>query len=180
MAKNNKEVSAPPSTAMVPAGLPAEVAGFVEEQITFPPYWNPSEDGFFYGTPIDLDAKDPSFVRYVVEAHADTPCFRGDKNSKEAVTVKTGEFFTLSAYAGLPLDRYIGIPCFVQVTGKREVGQPQPMWTFTLKVSAESKKILTEERKIRIADSMKRFRESRRNPPDPMEFPPKPALSASS
>ena len=91
-----------------------------------------------------------------------TLCERGDKHNKEEVLVQKGEFFTLSAYAGLPLDRYIGFAVFVQVKGQRDVGQPQPMWEFTLKISPEDRKVFVEERKQRIAAAMQRYRENRK------------------
>ena len=142
--------------------LPPEVAGFVEEQISFPPYWNPDMGKVFYGMVVNLDDTDPTFVRYVVEAFMPTLCERGDKHNKEEVLVQKGEFFTLSAYAGLPLDRYIGFAVFVQVKGQRDVGQPQPMWEFTLKISPEDRKVFVEERKQRIAAAMQRYRENRK------------------
>lgn len=162
MSKKNNDTQRAESPKVSHDDLPPELAGFVEEQISFPPYWTPEEGKSFYGMVVDVDTNDPQFTRYVVQAYMPTPCERGDKHNKEDVTVQKGEFFTLSAYAGLPLDRYVGFAVFVTATGRREIGQPQPMWEFTLKISPEDRKVLVEDRKAKIAIAMQKYRENRK------------------
>lgn len=137
-----------------------EFKDFQEEQISFPPYWDVGDNKWFYGMVVAVDDRDAEFVRYVVQAERPIMCKQGSKKKKESedVEVKPGEFFTLSAYSGLPLDRYIGVKVLVRVTGKKDVGQPQPMWTFSLHVSPEDKKMLLSERKTRALEAARRFR----------------------
>lgn len=143
----------------------AEFKDFEEEQISFPPYWEADEGKWFYAIPVMLDDRDKNFVRYVCQALMPMTCAQGSKKGKEAdykpIKVEKDEYFTLSAYGGLPLERYIGVKVLVKCTGQRDVGQPQPMWTFKLKVSPEDKKLLTEDRKKLAAVAIQRFRESR-------------------
>lgn len=143
-----------------PSAMP-EFANFEEEQITLPPYWNAHKDGWFYGMVVDLDNRDPEFPRYLVQAEKPLKCFVGSKDEREEVTVQPGEFFTLSVYGSLPLDRYIGVKVLVKCTGKKDVGRPQPMWTFTLAVSPEDRKMLAEDRKRLAGEAVRRYRESR-------------------
>lgn len=149
-----------------PDALP-EFKDFEEEQLAFPPYWEAGEGKWFYAMIVACDDRDKNFVRYVAQAEMPLECAKGAKKGKSAnyekIVVQKGEFFTLSAYAGLPLDRYIGIRVLVKTKGQRDVGQPQPMWDFSLKVSPEDKKILLEERKAIASRAMREFREGRKN-----------------
>lgn len=165
MAKQQKRddiVTDPNAAAMItnPEAMP-EFKDFVEEQIELPPYWNPEEGKWWYGMPITVDDADPEFVRYVVQAEKDIVCMRGKKNEQEEVLVKAGEFFTLSAYAGLPLHRYIGTRVLIRVKGTRDVGRPQEMWTFSLHVDPKDKAKLMEARRADAQDAIRRFRETR-------------------
>lgn len=146
-----------------PDALP-EFAGFEEEQLSFPPYWEASEGGWFYGMPVDVDTRDPQFGRYLIQAEMDIKCKTGKKDEQEEILVRKGEFFTLSMYGLLPLDRYIGTKVLVKCIGKKDVGQPQKAWNFSLKVSPEDKKKLIEDRKAIAAEAVRRFREARKNP----------------
>ena len=57
MGKNNRDTSPANSLAEVSHhDLPAELKGFVEEQISFPPYWTPELNKSFYGMVIDVDS----------------------------------------------------------------------------------------------------------------------------
>jgi len=149
-----------------PDALP-DFANFEEEQLAFPPYWEAGEGKWFYGMVVALDDRDPQFQRYVLQAEMPVTCAQGKKKGRDGdyheVQVGKDEFFTLSCYGGLPLDRYIGYRVLVKCTGTRDVGQPQPMYTFSLKVSPEDKKLLMVERKQNAAVAMAKFREGRKN-----------------
>jgi hypothetical protein len=147
-----------------PDSLP-EFQNFEEEQISLPPYLELKEVGqWFYAMPVFLDDKDPEFIRFIMKAEMPTKCQRGSrkKGENEPVLVNKDEFFTLSAYTGLPLDRYIGVPVLVKYIGDKDVGRPQLMKEFSLKVSPEHKKMLNEDRKKLAADGIRRFREQRK------------------
>lgn len=160
-----------PKNVAPPAGLSTEVVtqtkDWEEEQISFPPFWKPEwnpdtkSGNAFFGMPVEFDDRDPDFPRYVMQTESVITCEKGDKANREVVQVQKGEFFTLSAYAALPLDRFIGMRVLVEVVGQRDVGQPQPMYVFKLKVSPADKAQLAEHRKARAAQAMQAFRESR-------------------
>ena len=156
-----------PSVALAvsnPDALP-EFQNFEEEQISLPPYLEISTKGqWFYGMPVFLDDKDPDFVRYIIKAEMPTKCQRGSRKKGENVEciVAKDEFFTVSAYSGLPLERYIGVRCLVKYIEDKDVGQPQPMKVFSLKVSPEDKKMLTKDRKALAMEGIRRFREQRK------------------
>jgi hypothetical protein len=126
--------------------LPKEVANFQEEQIGFPPYWNPSEGKKFYARVVDVDDADPDFQRFVLQAGHDIECQRGPSADAETVVVHKGEFFTCSVYASLPLHRYLDIPVLVTVKGKRKLDGARTLWEFSLAVSEQAKKVLAKRR----------------------------------
>lgn len=163
MAKNSK-VTDHDAAAHIqnPEAMP-EFAGFEKEQISFPPYWEVAQGKWFYGMVIALDDRDEDFHRYVVQAsHHPIECMQGSKEQAVPITVHDGEYFTLSTYSGLPLDRYIGVHVLVKCIGQKDTGKPQPMWEFELRVSPEDKKLLLEDRKARAGEAMAKFRESRK------------------
>jgi hypothetical protein len=162
MAKTNKTDSEVTAHITNPDSLP-EFSNFEEEQISFPPYWEAAEGKWFYAMVVMVDERDPEFPRYVCQAELDTPCKKGSKSKKEDedIIAHKGEYFTLSTYSGLPLDRYVGTRVLVKCIGKRDVGRPQPMWEFSLKVSPEDKKLLVAERKQLAQEAVRRFKESR-------------------
>ena len=140
MAKNKN------TEQQVDENLANEFAGWEEENVGFPPYWNPETDKSFLATVVMLDDRDPVFTRYVLQAKKPLTCLRGPKKEQEPVDVKAGEFFTCSTYAGLPLAGYVGLDVLVTVKGTRDVGRPQPMWVFSIRVSPETRKILADRR----------------------------------
>jgi hypothetical protein len=153
-----------------PDAMP-DFSGWEEEQLAFPPYLNmepPSGDfkgSWFHALVITLDDRDPQFPRYVLQAATPLHCLQGKKEEQVDVLVKSGEFFTVSTYSGLPLERYVGVHVLVKCIGTRKVDQPQPMKVFQLKVSPEDKKLLMEDRKTAAREAMLRFRESRKSAP---------------
>jgi hypothetical protein len=146
----------------LPADIAAEVAGFKNEQLRFPPYWTADVGKKFYAMMVDVDTRDPEFHRFVLQALHPIPCATGGKNSKEDVVVENGDFFSMSVYAALPLDRYIGMKVLIEVTGTQDVGQPQEMYVFNLKISEADKLLLTQERKDRVTKAMAAYRESKK------------------
>ncbi len=141
--------------------IPAELAGFVEEQISFPPYWTAEVGKWFYAMPVDTDTRDPQFGRYVCQAMSDLMCSTGPKDDRNDVLVRKGDFFTTSMYTGLPLDKYIGTGVFVKCTGTRETKQPNDMLVFTLAVSPEDKKLLLNDRKARTERAIAEYKANR-------------------
>ncbi len=147
----------------LPEAQQAEIAtavpqGWVEEAVGFPPYWKPTLGGYFKGIVLMRDERDPSFIRYHIEARMPLDCRTGKADDGEVVAVKTGEVFTTSAFAALPLDRFFGFEVFVQVTQTRKLpGNDQSdnverdMWVFKVMVSPETKKLLDDGRRENIA-----------------------------
>jgi hypothetical protein len=146
----------------LPADIAAEVAGFKDEQLRFPPYWTADVGKKFYAMMVDVDTRDPEFHRFVLQALHSLPCATGGKNAREDVVVENGDFFSMSVYAALPLDRYVGMKVLVEVTGTQPTGQPQDMYVFKLKISEADKLLLTQERKERVAVAMAAYRENKK------------------
>ena len=171
----NKPATEMPDGFQLPAELASEVAGFEQEQLNFPPYWNPEVGMQFVAMPLTVDDRDKDFVRVVLQAMHPIHCFQGDKENQEDVLVGKDEFFTMSVYAALPLDRYIGYKVHVKVTGKRDVGRPNDMFTWALAVHPDDKKLLNAERRVKAEQAMARYRESRRIEAERQaaQFPPK-------
>ena len=140
-----------------------EFADYVEENLSLPPYWVTDIDKQFAARVIDLDNGDPEFPRYVLEALAPVECQSGKRDEAEDIHVKTGEFFTCSTYAGLPLFRYIGCRVVVTCTGTRKVNQPQPMYVFTAIMHPDDKKMVMEDRKALAHQKMAAFRSAQKD-----------------
>jgi hypothetical protein len=140
-----------------------EFQGWEDENLSLPPYWVTDKGKQFAARVIDLDNADPAFPRYVLEALAPVECQSGKRDEAEDVHVKTGEFFTCSTYAGLPLFRYIGCRVLVECTGTRKVNQPQDMWVFRMVMHPDDKKMVMEDRKALAHQKMAQFRESRKD-----------------
>lgn len=140
-----------------------EFQGWEEENLSLPPYWTTEVDKEFAARVIDMDNADPDFPRYVLEALAPVECQNGPRDEAEPVHVKTGEFFTCSLYAGLPLHRYIGCRVLVKCIGTRKTKQPQPMYVFSMVMHPDDKKMLMQDRKALVDQKMAAFRESRKN-----------------
>ncbi len=143
-------------------GFQAPSGKFVEEQTGMPPYWTPDEEAHnegviqgFYARVIGRDDGDPAFPRFVLQAGQDMTAMQGGGDDAHEVDVPKGGFFTCSVYAGLPLERYIGIPVIVQVKAKRAINTKQgrrTIWDWTLRVPESAQKIL-DERRQRAAEA---------------------------
>jgi hypothetical protein len=125
--------------------------GFEDEQTGFPPYWNPSEGRKFYGRIMARDERDPEFVRYVVQASCKHVCRTGPADDATDCEVQTGENFTVSEYASLPLADYFGLEVLVTALKKRPIkGGKQDVWIFKLQVAPQTKALLMQRRAAQI------------------------------
>lgn len=151
------------------------IKDWADEQIGFPPYWNPMgslktrEEAIgrkLLFKPVALDERDPEFPRYICQAsRVPIMCQSGPADDAKPVLVKVGENFTLSPYAALPLDRYFDIEVYIEITGTRKLvgneasnNRPRDLWEWKLKVSPQDQKMLNARR----ADETKRLMEARR------------------
>lgn len=139
--------------------LAAEIAkltdGLVKGDIGFPPYWRPKIAKGFRGIVLYRDERANNFPRYHLENTGPTlDCLSGPAAESEVIEVPRGSVFTISAWAALPLDQYIGVEVAIIATGKREgmpatdesEGKPRDMWEWTLYVSEENKRMIASQR----------------------------------
>lgn len=119
---------------------------WVEQSVGLPPYWTPGEQPvgrWFKGIPMMLDNKDPNFIRYHIQASLATKCFTGPVAEAQEVICQPGEIFSVSAYAGLPLDDYLGFEVGVLIQSHRqlpptpEIKDTRNFYTWIVKVSPE-------------------------------------------
>jgi hypothetical protein len=132
---------------------PSAPQGWEDEQTGFPPYWNPEVGKAFRGVVLGLDEKDPDFPRYAFKATDQVMCARGPADEAEKVIIKPGEFFSCSAYAALPLQRYIGFEVYVMAKNKRDIKGGKELWEFSLKIHPEEKKKLLALEAKRLSES---------------------------
>lgn len=140
------------------------IEGWEEDSVGFAPYYKVEGVGScFFGKICTVDARDPEFIRYIVQCEvAPIKCQRGPVDGAEEVMVQPGEFFTVSAYAGLPAERYFDMSVFCKVKevrklppnvgtgGNRKVASDFFVWGVQL--SADNRKLVngrrTEELKM--------------------------------
>ncbi len=152
MAKDTKKNDVPPAQAAAhdpwteaQGNIPAELlAQFTEIDTaagsTFPPYWNPQEGKMFVAAVVDVDARNPDFVRYTFIAAHDMICYRGEVDDQEEIKVAPGERFSVSAYFSLPLDEYIGIGnVHITVGDKIKLKSGNTMWKWLVKLTSTQK-----------------------------------------
>lgn len=121
--------------------------GLERENVGFPPYWVPALGKRLWARPVALDTRDPKFWRYVLEAGHTTACQVGPSEDEEKIAVQKGEVFTMSVYAALPLERFMGEWVLVTVKDKRDLKtSDQDMWVFTCDVGKDTKKRLADMR----------------------------------
>lgn len=135
-----------PHPASVVPEIDFDDSNFVEEPIGFPPYWEPEPGRRFVGIPIAKDTSDPTMTRYVIQAGATHYCQRGKKDEQIDVVVAKNEFFSISEYSGLPLERFFGSLIVVTAVGKRAHKPGKTIWEFSVKVSPNAKKLLDAKR----------------------------------
>jgi hypothetical protein len=139
-----------------------QFADYEEEQIGFPPYWKCKAVGDrFVGRVVNLDLTDPEFERFVVQAGMTTECSRGPVDESIPVTVKPGEYFSVSLYGGLRNALLSGHflvtddPIVVECIGKQDTGQPSKMYTWRVRVSPRDKKLIEGRRAAAALGSIK-------------------------
>jgi hypothetical protein len=116
-----------------------DTSGFEEAQIGFPPYFKPIEGRTIKFRPVALDTRDARFFRWVCEASHNIACWTGPKDDAEPVLVRSGEYFTMSVYASLPLEKFIGEEIICTVKSKRDIHDGQNVWIWSVKVKPETK-----------------------------------------
>ena len=124
--------------------------GFVQEQVGFPPYFKPIEGRKIKFRPISIDMRDARFFRWVCEASHNIACWTGPKDDAEPVLVRAGEFFTMSVYASLPLERFLGEEIIAIVKSKRDIHDGQSVWIWNVLVKPEVKKNLELKAKAKL------------------------------
>lgn len=140
----------------------------VNEEVGFPPYWNPGIGKMFKATVMKRDDRDPDFIRYHLLALAPVICAKGPADDSEEILVNEGEFFTCSAYAALPLDEYFGIDVKVITWRKRKLegneaskGAKRDLYEFKIGVTGDTKNMLDAARKHEAAIMREKAREAR-------------------
>jgi len=74
---------------------------WTKHQVGFAPYWNPKEGELFEGIILEVDQRDPTFIRYLCQATRPLECATGPSDEAERVRIEAGEHFTLSTYYSL-------------------------------------------------------------------------------
>lgn len=122
-----------------------------EEQIGFPPYWKPEAGRRLKAMVVGLEEPDATFDRFVLRAAHSVRCQRGPAEKAAEVQIKPGQFFTMSVYSGLPLQKYIGYEVQLEATEKEEnvTKDGHPMWRFRLILAPKVKALFeaSQERK---------------------------------
>lgn len=138
------------------------------EEVGFPPYWNPGIGKAFKATVMGRDDRNPDFIRYRLLALSPVICAKGPSDDAEEVLVNEGEFFTCSAYAALPLDDYFGIDVKVVVWRKRKLdgneasnGVKRDLYEFKIGVTGDTKEMLDAARKHEASVLREKAREAR-------------------
>jgi hypothetical protein len=142
-----------PENPVMPEGM---FSDHEREQTSFAPYWKPSVGKWFYGILVEVDTKNPKFIRYQFKALLDTPCQRGpgdeSDEAHEKVMVKAGEIFSVSHYTGLQdiLTDYMNVnfPVALRVLAERKTKtkDDNDFWHFVATVDKKTKALLTEYR----------------------------------
>jgi hypothetical protein len=116
-----------------------------EDQVGFPPYWQPSDKNKKLAAEVIGRDDEGRFVRYVLRATKPLKGCQGNKENKTEVPIKPGEYFTMSEYAGLPLEKYIGvgeIVCFIK--GERDTPNGM-MYVWGVIPSTTARKVLASK-----------------------------------
>lgn len=97
-----------------------------DSQAGLPPYWKAAMGQsavgqFFRGIPMMIDNKTPNFVRYVLQASIPMTCYRGPVDSAEPVEIEPGDLFTISSYAGLDMEKYLGFEVAAMVVEEMDL-----------------------------------------------------------
>ncbi len=131
-----------------------QFADWEQQQLGFAPYFKPGVNMKpIHARVITADLADPDFVRFVMQNLGPTmQCGQGPVTDGEIVPVKRNEFFSISNYAGLPLEDYLGHEILLKCTGTRKTGKPNDMFVFTIETSPETTKLLAVSRAQRVKE----------------------------
>ena len=110
-------------------------SGTEAETIGFPAYWTPAEGRKLKVIPVALDQRDPKFARWVLKAMHKVACQSGPTDEAEPRLVQAGETFSMSMYAGLPLQRYIGEEIVIVCKEEVDIGDGKTFWKWDIKVT---------------------------------------------
>lgn len=129
-------------------GLP-DFSGWQERQVGFSPFWRPEAKQWFFGQVIDLDDRDPEFVRYLCVAGMDLDCYTGSEEAGtlKPVKVHKGDTFTISVYSQLKeeFDLYLAadfpVPVRVEALEKIKGGKGH-VWLYKVQVAPETNNLL--------------------------------------
>ena len=132
--------------------------GYVEEQISFPPYWKPDLGKGWRGIVIARDQRDPNFHRYIIESSITLDCRKGPVDDGEIITITPGMNFSIGVYAALPLERFEGLEVAVIAMSTRRLPgneasehKPRDLWEFKTMVSPQVKALLVSRRQEDMA-----------------------------
>lgn len=152
MAKNDKKNGEviDPNQGLDMTELGELEGSLVNDQIGFPPYWNPAVGKKFAGKVLMRDERDPDFVRYVIEAGVRHQCQEGPSDEARPVIVDKGMTFNVSDYAGLPLDDYFGHTVVVTAIRKVPIDGGKEVWKFELKTTPEGREQAKQLRGARL------------------------------
>lgn len=126
------------------------------ELSSYAPYWTPEVGAYVECIPVDVDLRDPTFPRFILQSTMDEPfeAFRGAKADAESVAIQKGDLFSVSVYASLRgLEEYRGLEVSLRCSGTRDTGQPNEMLVFKIGTTAETRKALNERRFSRAIDA---------------------------
>jgi hypothetical protein len=162
MAKNDKHVAPPVEDPNLPKVQTIDDAGYVDVAVGFAPYFSPSEGGKFKGRLIDVDDRDPDFIRYMFVAETEMECFSGPSDDAETVIVHPGEPFNVSGYAQVPFEQYGGMSMIV--TFKKKIPTKtagRKVWVLGLQLKQEDYEILQARRRDSMETRVARAKELR-------------------
>jgi hypothetical protein len=148
MAKNDKHAAPPVEDPNVPKVQTIDDAGYVDVNVGFAPYFSPTEGAQFKGRLLDVDDRDPEFIRYTFMAETEMECFTGPSDDAETVIVRPGEPFNVSGYAQIPFEQYGGMSMIVSFKDKvptKTAGRK--VWRMGLKLKQEDYEILQARRR---------------------------------
>lgn len=125
-----------------------QIQGWDTVETGFAPYWKAELGKCLVAKFVACDARDERFPRYILQAtRVAIECQRGPVDDAEFVTVQPGEFFTMTVYAGLDMERYLDLEMFIKIKGERKLpgndasgGKPRTLYEFDVRCSPEDKK----------------------------------------
>jgi len=104
------------------------------------------------------DKPDKPFIRYTFQAtDVAIPCQQGPSAEAEDTIVGPGEFFTISHYDAMNVEKFYGHEILVTTISKRAIKDGHTLWRFSVKVRPGTKQILDSQRKNLAAAAKARF-----------------------